>query len=444
MNAPGALERWNAEYFDGQLSPVCLALLANLPSQHPEVVTFAERSLRAMHGVGLAAQDVSELFAWELGHILPKIHPRAWGGMVPPITLEGRHTLLDEYVAGNTWDAPGERARFVDIGCGFPPLTTVDTAQRFPAWNVIGTDPAFGRYLVADEHGDYAVFNTPTQIRYFQAARPDPARWEALTDDPDATRARFRSLLDGLRGRLDDETHHELQVVQENGARLAFNPIREYERPNLRFEEKGLHELDFGPVADVVRCFNVLMYFDRATRDAARRHAHGLLREGGLLITGVNWSRSTYARYFVEQRIGDALVPREFAFGIENVRPMEILPFYSFFEDEEHSQAMLACVRLLRKDQAFLDTLNVALDELCATHGICPRRENGYLGTVSPNLAPDAVNQAYSAILAGLEERGIVEQAVVVLKGAGIDAWRNPVGHVAVRPADLPEAARLH
>jgi len=87
----GTLESWNARYFDGRLSPTCLALLTPLDSQHPEIVALADRSFSAMRAIGLRGHDVSELFGREMGHLLPKIHPRAWGGIVPPITLHGRN-----------------------------------------------------------------------------------------------------------------------------------------------------------------------------------------------------------------------------------------------------------------------------------------------------------------------------------------------------------------
>ena len=77
--------------------------------------------------------------------------------MVPPITLEGRHSGIDEYMARNRWRKLEKGNRFLDLGCGFPPKTTLDSAKRFPESQLTGADPSFGRYLVQDPNGDYGI-----------------------------------------------------------------------------------------------------------------------------------------------------------------------------------------------------------------------------------------------------------------------------------------------
>lgn len=81
--------------------------------------------------------------------------------------MSGRHRKLDQYVAGgNPWQEPSGEGVFVDLGCGFPPFTTVETAQRLRDWRVVGVDPAFGRYLVYDADGAYACFDARRHLRY--------------------------------------------------------------------------------------------------------------------------------------------------------------------------------------------------------------------------------------------------------------------------------------
>jgi chemotaxis methyl-accepting protein methylase len=76
----------------------------------------------------------------------------------------------------------------------------------------------------------------------------------------------------------------------------------------------------------VIQCMNVLMYFDHAFRERTLVWATSLLRPGGLFICGNNWAYSTSSRYTVYQEQDGLLVPREFAFSIDNIRPVAITP----------------------------------------------------------------------------------------------------------------------
>lgn len=89
-------------------------------------------------------------------------------------------------------------------------------------------------------------------------------------------------------------------------------------RDNLSFAVGGIGNVHLQDV-DVVRCFNVLLYFDDKFREQALDWFQGVLREGGLLFCGANSALSTGFRYFVYQKRGGRLLGREFAFSIDNV-----------------------------------------------------------------------------------------------------------------------------
>jgi hypothetical protein len=91
---------------------------------------------------------------------------------------------------------------------------------------VIGVDPAFGRYLVYDESGDYACVDDDGRVGYYQTGTVDP--------DPAGTRTRFRRLLDRLLPLLPGEDTGQLHEVQRGGSRLVRNPLRGYEGALLR------------------------------------------------------------------------------------------------------------------------------------------------------------------------------------------------------------------
>jgi hypothetical protein len=77
----------------------------------------------------------------------------------------------------------------------------------------------------------------------------------------------------------DDGT---LASAGRDGTRLVRHPMKQYERPNLGFVQAGFGSEDV-PRADVVRAFNVLLYYDtelnwcgsrrgtRCKREIARR-----------------------------------------------------------------------------------------------------------------------------------------------------------------------------
>jgi hypothetical protein len=87
---------------------------------------------------------------------------------------------MDAYLAHNPWHRPGREPVLLDLGCGFPPVTALDSATTLPGWRVIGVDPSFDRYLVYDGD-DYACFDVEGLLRFFQtdtmAADPVLTRW---------------------------------------------------------------------------------------------------------------------------------------------------------------------------------------------------------------------------------------------------------------------------
>ena len=88
----------NAEVFDGRLSASVLRHLAALDQERPEVRAFVRRAFGLMARSRFRAEDVSPFFGWSLGAIVPRMLPGAWGGLVPPTTVDRRHVRFDEYV----------------------------------------------------------------------------------------------------------------------------------------------------------------------------------------------------------------------------------------------------------------------------------------------------------------------------------------------------------
>lgn len=429
--------RMNDLYFAGGLPPAFLAKLASLPADRADVLAIVDRLFRMMRRGGFGAADLSPSHGAFLGSMVARVLPGAWGGRIPPITFADRHCKIDEYVTANRWLPLPESGTFLDLGCGFPPLTTVETADHLPGWQVWGVDPLIPRYLLHDDGGNYAIFDEQQHAQYFQPVVPSGGNWDALLRDADATRSRFEAL---LRAMLADESigeHAPLTPIEKHGARLLIDPVRHYRRDNLSFAVGSIATAPLAHV-DVARCFNVLGYYDDAFRERALAWFAGILRDGGLLLCGSNVGRSAACRYFVYQKSGGRLAAREFAFGIDNLCPHAVNPWYAQHEDDREVGLLMDLIRALRTDPEFVARLLARNDALRAEYGISPRQPDGYYGDSDPSLLAWELADRAALIGERLDQEGYSGEAATILRQAGYDAWRNEIGHIAVGSDDAP------
>lgn len=427
--------RLNREYFADKLSQDVMALLAPIDDQRIEVQQFVARMFRQMHRRRTDARDFSERLALIAGALLQHLLPGAWGA-IPPITQNGRHATIDDYLARNPWRPLGSGDSLLDLGCGFPPVTTLETAERFPEVSIVGADPSFGEYLVREATGDYAVFDAHDRLLYFQPTARSAERWRAMFTDPGETRARFAAHLAMSREHLPD-TSPVARYVAADGVEITRNPIAAFERPNVSFRRLGIGENGLGGFA-AARCFNVLYYFDRAFQDESLAWLSNTLVEGGISLTGADWTRSRCARYSVHRRERGAVMAKEFAFSIDNIRPFDLVTFFALHDDDPGIALLSQLIGVLRDDARFREDSDRRMDELQRELGYCARKADGCLGDAPPALAAEEAMLAPDRIGAALEREGFPEHAVAVLSRNGYRAWVNCVGHVAVDPLELP------
>lgn len=428
------VSKLNELYFRGNLSPEVIELLQPVDAERPEVQAFVDRMCRQMQNQHIGASDFAEDLAWRVGVLIPNILPGSWAGAVPPVTQKGRHAVIDEYLARNSWRPLADGDRLLDLGCGFPPVTVVDSARRFPNVQITGADPSFGRYLLREANGDYGLFDDDYRLIYFQAADGD--RWERLYRDLEQTRRQFGSRLDALLSSLPGDDAEYGSVAQDD-AELIRNPVVEFERDNVRFERLGIGSRALQGFT-AVRCFNVLFYFDNSFRSSAFDWLRTVVVDGGICVSGVDGLSSRYARYSVHRAENGSMVPREFAFSLENIRPLELIPVFTLHEDDHDAGLMATLIRALRSDERFRSDIDRRLDELQAELGYCARKANGYLGPIDRSADAAVVNTAIDHIGAGLERDGFNERAAELLRKNGYRAWVNCVGHVAIDPATGP------
>jgi SAM-dependent methyltransferase len=425
----GEQRRWNTveELCDRHLgarpSEATLQVLRDVAQQRPEVRDFVERAFRLMAISKFDARDFTPFVARFFTVIAPGILPGAWGGMVPPFTLPGRHKKIDAYLRANQWAKFEPGTVMLDVGCGFPPQTSIEAAEAFPEWRIVGADPTFGEYLLYDERVNYACLDRAGSMRYFQASRPE--EFMRLYADRNATIQHFSQAFAQLLPRLPADDG-KLSTAEHDGQRLIRHPLSAYERPNLKFVQGGFGSGDL-PQAEVVRSFNVLIYYDADFRRDAEKWVAQVLRPGGLFVCGRDDSESLNAYYSVHRSEGGRLVEKEFAFGLETMRHGV---WFTIHDGERETWRLAELLGILRSDREFLRDYDARLDSLLAENRMAIRDENGHLAE-PPNIDLTNALPVYHEISHKLEAE-FADRAVTVLQRAGLHTWRNPVGHIAV------------
>jgi SAM-dependent methyltransferase len=425
-------EQWNKveelcdRYLGGRPSEAALQVLRIAEQQRPEVRDFLERAFRLMALSKFDPRDFSPFVARFFTAIAPGILPGAWGGIVPPFTLPGRHKKIDAYLRSNEWANFEPGTVLLDVGCGFPPQTSIEAAEAFPEWRIVGVDPTFEQYLLYDERENYACLDRTGRVRYFQAGRPE--EFLRLYSDRDATIQHFSQAFAQLLPNLPPD-EGTLSSAEQSGRRLIRHPLSAYERSNLKFVQGGFGSSGL-PEAGAVRSFNVLIYYDADFRREAEEWAAQVLRPGGLFVCGRDDSGSLNAHYTVYRCEGGRLVEKEFAFGVEMVRHSV---WFALHDGERETWRLAELLGILRSDREFLRDYDARLDALLAENRMAIRDKNGCLA--EPPDPADAARALpiYHEIAHSIEVE-FADRAVSVLQRAGLRAWRNPVGHIAVRP----------
>jgi hypothetical protein len=420
------------DYLGGDLAPDAYEALRGIDDEVPEKQDWVRRIFQRMEQARFRPQD----FSIGMASLMATTGPPqlAWDGMIPPVTSAGRHAHLDDYLESNLWHSVSGGDRILDVGCGFPPLTTVDVAARFSECSVLGIDVAFGRYLVFDEQGDYACFNAASELFYFQDPAFTPERMQALRRDRAGTVARFSALRDQLEPLLPEGDY--FAEAHLAGARIVRNPVAGYETENLRFRSAGIGEAGL-PQADIIRCMQVLWFFDAAWQDRARQWFLRTLSPGGILTYGQNAAGSD-SRCFIWQRDGEALVPREFALSPDNLRPtLGVLPWAAIHEDDREAPTRAAVIGAIWDgNEGFRREFDEALDHILADLSYQARRPDGFLGAMPIGWTATQLTATRKAVNDRLDAEGWTERAAEQLREKGYHAWRNTVGDLAIDPLE--------
>jgi len=437
LNSPAELVDWTSieqlcdHYLGGRPAPAVLQVLKPLAAERGEVRDFVRRALRLMGASGLGVRNFSPLMAFALA-MAKNFLPGAWSGRIPPITAPHRHKRIDDYIAANRWGTFGPGAVFIDLGCGFPPTTAVETAQRFTDWQIVGADPSFDPYLLYDRDQSYACIDRNGQVGYFQL---QPGANVKTLEDFARLRERIPALFAQLRPNLPPD-NDESCTAEAEGSRLIRHPHKQWDTANLKMIKAGIGSNGL-PVADIIRCFNVLMYYDTNFLREFERWTASHLREGGVVIAGGNSPNGSETYYGVYRQENAELLEKEFAFSTDLVRPVGLMPFFTLQEDNVQNIRVAGLVRRIRSDSEFRALFDERMDQLLKESGLLTRDADGCLSSPPVPMPFDKMNQVISTLGDQLDREGFTQGAAEVLGRQGIRAWRSPVGHIAVDPSGL-------
>jgi len=324
----------------------------------------------------------------------------------------------------------------------------LDTAAALPDWRVFGVDRSFFDYVVHEGDGNYACFNDQGAFQYFQP-RMDLAGIR-MYQNPEEVRLRFERifadlhpLLSGLPDQTSDQNSDQAsETVKKNGHTLIHHPIRNYESPNLTFIESEMADARVPP-AHVIRCMNTLIYFEPETRQRTLVRFGALLADGGILIAGANLMNGACCRYAVFKRNNQSMESTEFALGLDNLRSIGVMPWYTLYDDDPEAMLVADVIRQVRADRPFRRVFTERLDVLMVRYGLFQRNGNGFLYALKNDAPATDFAQRVSELWRQLEAEGFADGAVEALNRAGYAAWKNPVGDIAIRPnicpLDLPD-----
>jgi len=418
-----------AEHFGAHL-PEQMAADFSWTALHPDVQQFILRMFPLMACAGYQLTDFTPYLVRALSTMVPSVLPFAWGGRIPPLTVPNRHKKLDAYVANCCGSRNSGSPVFVDLGCGFPPVTTAQTAGRFGNWRVYGVDRCFAEYVLYDGEGHYACYDAEGAFQYFQPQMTPSGR--AMYANPSGTRAHFETLFETMHPLIENSNGTFSQTVEAHGNRLIHHHIRNYETGNLQFIESDIDGLELPP-ARVIRCMNVLIYFTCERRRQLLRQTGQMLTDDGIIIAGTN-GFTIDGRYTVYRKRDDDIVADEFAFGMDNLRTFWLMPWFTIHENDPEAMLLAGLMGTIRSDRSFWPGFTGRVDELLESQHVCRREKDGFLHFATMETPGHILLEKHDRVWTQMAKEGYLEGALEALSRAGYVAWKNQAGDIAIRP----------
>jgi len=160
------VKEWNEKYFDNKLSDGILHILDEIDESDAELISFIDSIFYNIHLAEYPPYDFSEQLATEFARKAKFYMPSRWS-RIPSATQKNRMKYVDSLIE-NLLTKNKKNINFLDAACGYPPVTTIELSERFPNWNIIGIDPNFPDYVLTDESGVPAGFDSMGHLMFVQ------------------------------------------------------------------------------------------------------------------------------------------------------------------------------------------------------------------------------------------------------------------------------------
>lgn len=420
------IAKWNTDYYVGELSQACLEELDKIDTDNCELMEFLDTWTFYFYMAGGHARNISPLGASFLPEIAKSYMPSLWAN-IPPITRGGRLRLVDRIAHDVLGITPDQAIHFLDVGCGYPPLPTVETAETCPKWSCVGIDPNFPVWILFDDEDNASCFDeagTLVYIQYLQGGL-QPALNIVQRDRQ--------------RRALEWERIHQNPTLREEwllGERLLKDPAKHYERDNLSFRTSTLTGLSADQTFDLIRCMNVFPYFDGQAILDNIRHAKSLLADLGVFICGISSEWVGPARYLTYQKHGDALTPQLFGMDLNKFSQREANGWWAFYKDQPDTLFLAKVVRLVSDNGDLFDHVNSVIDRIEHELGHSHRDSDGYLHQTGFLIA----TTEYEYLLQTLKDE-CGQEITTFLEARGLCAEITPFGHLLI---DLSRSSPEH
>ncbi len=413
------IAEWNSRYFDGEMSHACLTEFDPLDTDDRELVNLVDTWMFYYHAAGGNAKNFPPLLSRFFAHVAKSYLPTLWA-KIPPITRGGRLRGIDRVVHEVLTIGPNQAIRFLDVGCGYPPLTTVETAAACPGWDCVGIDPNFPAWILFDGEGAAACFDKAGTLTYIQYLDSD---LQPALDR--VTRDRQKFTLQW--GQIQANPALREELVRSE--RLIRDPMQHYEGPCLAFRSSSLTGLNAQQQEpfDLIRCMNVFMYFDGRSILENIGHAKSLLADSGAFLYGsVPELGSASARYMAYQKRGAALVPWLFGMDLGKFAQVDGTGWWAFHKDQPDTLFASRVVRWVSDSGDLGKRVSAVIDRVRQELGYGQRNPDGYLNV--KGVLSNTDNARLNMTLAD----ACGDDIVAFLGARGLCAEITPFGHLVI------------
>jgi len=366
--------QWNRLFFQSGLSKECQCLLSEINFANTEFIRFIEVLLGYIAKANFDPKSFTVLGAKIFSHHLESFHTSLWD-MIPPTTNTGRLRLIDAYLQQELGLQPSQRLNFLEIGCGYPPVTFLETADKFPGWHCTAIDPNFPELILYDEQGNAACFDVKQQLSYIQYNLQDNAI-QPTKQSIAADKRRFMRTLHAL------SPVDKARLIEQR--QLILKPIDAYATDDRVLLATGLQDYHPGKRFDVIRCINVFLYYPNEVINHYLEKINELLVEGGYFIYGNVVETGGAVKFTVYRKEHQVLKKYYFCFDLLKFTQREFNGWWSYYPGHEDTLLLAELVRLISEETNLFTAINRRVDDFCQSKGYAYRDKDGFLHEKMP------------------------------------------------------------